>query len=334
MGEPETPGLNGLGAVGVVAIGRNEGDRLRRCLDALPHGLRRAVYVDSASSDGSVDEARRRGVEVVELDMTIPFTAARARNAGLRRLRELCPDLRFVQLLDGDCVLDPGFIPAALSTMGVLPRAALVCGRRREIAPEASVYNLLADMEWDGAPGEVASCGGDVLARMEALAEVGGYDDRIIAGEEPEMCARLRARGWTIQRIAQEMTRHDAAMTRFAQWWNRSVRSGYGFTQVSGIRAGVFDQEMRSAAAWGLLLPAVALLGAALAGGLGLLLLLAYPAQTLRVALRRLATGQRPSHAALYAFSCVLGKLPQGLGVAQCWWNRYRGRERGLIEYK
>jgi len=323
-----------LADVGVVAIGRNEGARLRRCFDALPPGLCRVVYVDSASTDGSTAEARRRGIEVVELDMTIPFTAARARNAGLRRLREMCPDLPFVQLLDGDCALDPAWIDAALAEMEARPRAALVCGRRREVAPEASVYNLLADLEWDGPPGDVDACGGDALARMGALAEVDGYDGRIVAGEEPEMCARLRALGWGVRRLDREMTRHDAAMTRFGQWWKRSLRSGYGFSQVGDIRPEVFAAQRLSSIGWGLLLPSVALLGALITRGLALLLLLAYPAQMARIALRQRRGGQDHRTAMVYALFCVLGKLPQGLGVAACWWNRFRGRGRGLIEYK
>src|SRR6476660_3526039 len=83
--------------VAVVAIGRNEGERLQRCLESVRPQCETIVYVDSGSDDGSVDLARGLGVEVVELDMSIPFTAARARNEGLRRLRELRPSLEYVQ---------------------------------------------------------------------------------------------------------------------------------------------------------------------------------------------------------------------------------------------
>src|SRR5215475_7559873 len=78
---------------GVVAIGRNEGDRLVRCLRSLTKASK-IIYVDSGSSDNSVREARSLGADVVELDPTTPFTAARARNAGFERLRQLAPDLQ------------------------------------------------------------------------------------------------------------------------------------------------------------------------------------------------------------------------------------------------
>ena len=81
--------------IGVVAIGRNEGDRLIRCLDSLRQHLPNTVpivYVDSGSTDNSVAEARVRNVRVVCLDMSIPFTGARARNAGLDYLMQHFPD--------------------------------------------------------------------------------------------------------------------------------------------------------------------------------------------------------------------------------------------------
>jgi GT2 family glycosyltransferase len=320
--------------VGLVAIGRNEGERLRRCLDALPAGIRHVVYVDSASTDDSVGQARRRGIEVVELDMSIPFTAARARNAGIRRLKERWPDLRFAQVIDGDCVLVPGWLDAAVAEMSSSPSLAMVCGRRREMHREDSIYNRLCDMEWDAPLGDTESCGGDALVRLAAFLEVGGYDERVIAGEEPELCARLRARDWRIRRIGREMTLHDAAMTCFAQWWKRGLRSGHGFAQVGAMHAAVFRRQRRSGVGWGLLLPAAALLSAPITGGLGLVLLLAYPALWLRILVRRRARGDAIDDAVLYATFCVLGKFPEAAGIARAWWDRIRRRRSRLVEYK
>src|SRR4051812_26981123 len=98
------------GSVGVVAIGRNEGERLRRCIDGLVGRGVSIVYVDSGSTDDSNAMARSREVEVVELDMSRPFTAARARNAGFERLSRINPGVRFVQFLDGDCEIADGWL--------------------------------------------------------------------------------------------------------------------------------------------------------------------------------------------------------------------------------
>jgi GT2 family glycosyltransferase len=323
-----------LREVGIVAIGRNEGARLRRCFDALPDEVRRVVYVDSASTDGSIEHARGRGFEVLELDMSLPFTAARARNAGLRRLRARWPELRYVQFIDGDCTLAPGWMHAGVLEMEANSKLAVVCGRRREVYPRASIYNLLCDMEWNTPVGDAESCGGDALARVDAVLDEGGYDERVISGEEPELCARLRARDWTIRRIDCEMTLHDAAMTSFGQWWRRAVRSGHGFAQVGAIHPALYAREKRSCVRWGVLLPAAILLSAPITGGLGLALFLAYPVLAARIFFRRQRLGDGVTDAALYAAFCVLAKFPEALGIAKYAWNRMRGRRSKLIEYK
>lgn len=92
--------------VGLVAIGRNEGERLQRCLLSVPQGIP-VVYVDSASTDGSVAFAKSTNANVVELDMTLPFTAARARNEGLERLQRDHTGISYVQFVDGDCEMEP-----------------------------------------------------------------------------------------------------------------------------------------------------------------------------------------------------------------------------------
>lgn len=127
-----------LPVIDAVVIGRNEGVRLIACLDSLAGQVRRVVYVDSGSTDGSVAEAEARGVEVVALDMRQPFTAARARNAGLARLAEMPFPAALVQLMDGDCSLDPAWLATAAAFLAEQPQVAVVCGRRRERHPEAS----------------------------------------------------------------------------------------------------------------------------------------------------------------------------------------------------
>src|SRR5262249_15215618 len=155
----------------------------------------------------------------------------------------------------GDCQVDPGWLDRALAELDAQPDRAVVCGRRREIYPERSVYNRLADLEWDTPIGEAISCGGDALMRVSAFVAVGGCDTPVSAGEEPELCQRLRVAGWRIVRIDAEMTRHDLAMTRFGQWWRRQFRTGYNgldiVTRFPG-RDRLFVGMIRSARTWGL----------------------------------------------------------------------------------
>ena len=228
---PSGAGVMASQSIGVVAIGRNEGGRLRACLESARRDCAAVVYVDSGSTDGSVELAKSLGVNVVNLDLSKPFTAARARNEGYARLREIAPAIDAVQFVDGDCEIVAGWIDSARAMLASDPKIAIVCGRRRERFPRASIYNRLCDMEWNTPIGVAIACGGDALIRSLAFDQVNGYDPAIIAGEEPEMCVRLRQLGWTIHRINAEMTLHDAAMTRFGQWWKRSLRSGHAYAQ-------------------------------------------------------------------------------------------------------
>lgn len=315
------------GRVGAVIIGRNEGARLVACLTSFPDGVRPVVYVDSGSTDGSVAAAQAAGAEVVALDMTQPFTAARARNAGFARLRELGAS-EFVQFIDGDCQIQPGWLETAETFLVAHPDVAVVCGRRREIHPEASVWNRLCDAEWDTPIGEARACGGDALMRVAAVVEVGGYDSSLIAGEEPELCVRLRKAGWKVWRIDREMTLHDAAMTRIGQWWKRTRRGGHAFAEGAALHGAPPERhwvaEARRALLWGAVLPLAAVLGLVLTPWAALLLL-AYPLQVLRLS-RHLGRER--------AAFLVLGKFPEAQGVLEYHLNRLRRRRAGLIEYK
>ncbi|MEB3274979.1 MAG: glycosyltransferase family 2 protein [Prochlorothrix sp.] len=329
-------------AVGAVVIGRNEGDRLVRCLDALVAQLpdpRSIVYVDSGSTDGSLDRAAERGIAVVTLDTSIPFTAARARNAGWRYLLEHAAfPLTHIQFIDGDCELDPGWLNLAVAHFATDRHLAVVCGRRRERFPQATPYNRLADMEWDTPIGEATACGGDALIRIEALQAVDGYDPSLICGEEPEMCIRLRRLGWKIWRLDGEMTLHDADMTRFSQWWKRSIRGGWavaeGYARYGMAPEGYMAREYKSGWIWGVGIPTIGLLLSPVTWGLSLLLWGGYGLLGWRIYQYRRHQGDRPSHARLYSVYCVLSKFPQAIGQVQYWLTRWQGKQATLIEYK
>lgn len=319
---------------GVVAIGRNEGERLKRCLGSAK-GAARLVYVDSGSSDGSVAWARAEGVEVVELEMQSGFTAARARNAGFQRLMACEPELPFVQFVDGDCELREEWPGQALMFLATKPGAGAVFGRRRERHPERSIYNRICDAEWNVAPGEVRACGGDVMMRTAALHGVGGYRDDFIAGEEPELCVRLRAAGWSIWRIDEEMTLHDAAMTRLGQWWRRNVRSGYAFAMGRSVHGAPPERlwvwESRRALIWGIGIPLLVCAATVLFGPSGLATLLIYPVQLLR------RIPRQPGSAidrVKFAFFEILGRFAEAHGQIKFTLDRSRGAMGSLIEYK
>jgi cellulose synthase/poly-beta-1,6-N-acetylglucosamine synthase-like glycosyltransferase len=282
--------------------------------------------------------ARSLGVDVVELDLSIPFTAARARNAGFIRLLELAPHLEFVQFVDGDCEVVEGWLERATAELTAHPTWAVVCGRRRERHPETSIYNRLCDIEWDTPVGEATACGGDAMMRVAAWQKVGGFNPSLIAGEEPELCVRLRQQGWQIYRLDAEMTLHDAQMTRFGQWWKRFLRAGHAYAEGAWLHGRSpqrhWVKESRSIWLWGLLIPGVAIGLAWMTWGLSLLLLAAYPLMVYKIYRYSQQRGLSSPDGRLYALACVIGKFPNALGQLKFHWNRLLGKSNQIIEYK
>lgn len=335
--QPSAPSL--AVAVGAVVIGRNEGERLDACLRSLIEKVQHVVYVDSGSTDGSCELARQLGAEVVSLDMSVAFTAARARNEGVAALLTADPHIEYVQVVDGDCEVIDGWIPAAVEVITANDDVAIVCGRRRERFPDDTKYNRLCDLEWDGPAGDVIACGGDALIRVSAFQHVNGFNPSLIAGEEPEMCVRLRHANYRIVRINKDMTWHDAAMSRFGQWWKRAVRAGHAYAEGHSLHGrppeSFRKREVRSIIVWGGVVPGLTALF--LVPTLGLVLIpvnFLYSRLKKRVRSHRIKNGDSPANAALYASFTALGKLPQFCGLLQFQKNRLLRKKSKLIEYK
>lgn len=330
--EQDNPSID---QVGFVVIGRNEGARLIDSLRSLGSLVERAVYVDSGSTDGSMEAARELGASVVALGTDIPFTAARARNAGFDSLLEAYPATTLVQFLDGDCSLRENWIETARGFLAKHPDVALVCGRRRERYPERSVYNALCDREWNGPKGAINECGGDFMVRVESFRDVGGFRSDLIAGEEPELCVRLRQGDRGIWRLDEEMTWHDANISRFTQWWRRQLRAGHAFAEVSWLHrhspGRIWQRQVLRAIFWGLVIPLSVAALSIIVDWRFLLLLLAYPLNVLRLAAREDACSRKSWIAAFYS---VLGKFPEMIGIIKLHTGRLAGRKQPIIEYK
>jgi GT2 family glycosyltransferase len=339
MSLPISSSQTGVADVGIVVIGRNEGERLRRCFESVRGESASIVYVDSGSTDDSVAMARSLAVEVVELDRSIPFTAARARNAGVDRLMSLYPSTDLVLFVDGDCEIRAGWIAAARHAFAADPKLAAVAGRLRERFPQASIYNRLCDMEWDASPGAASSVGGIAVVRAAAFRDVAGFNPRIIAGEEPELCVRLRRAGWKIARLDAEMALHDAAMTRFSQWWKRAVRAGHAYAEGAALYGCSSERHCvrESVSGWlyGLIVPAVIVGSVLTIGPWGLALLVVYPVLLIKIALGRRRARRDPWRWSLvYSCACIVAKPAEILGQTRYWLRRLLRREPRILEHK
>jgi len=321
--------------IGIVVIGRNEGERLITCLKSALHASTQVVYVDSGSTDGSVSAAMKLGAFVVSLDMTVPFTAARARNAGMAKLIEKYKAVEYVQFIDGDCEFYEPWLETAMQYLAANPKTAVVAGRLRERYPEKTLYNKLCDIEWDTTPGDTKACGGIMMIRREAFKRVEGFNESLIAGEEPELCVRLRQAGWKIHRLADDMAKHDANMQHFSQWWKRIQRGGYAFAEGASMHGAPPEShwvaERNRAWVWAVVIPLIMIGLACIKPWLCLLGLMIYPLQVVRTTKHYQHLGNFKWK---YASLLLLGKFAEIIGQFKFYKNKLLNKKAKLIEYK
>jgi glycosyltransferase involved in cell wall biosynthesis len=332
--------MNATPTVSVVIIGRNEGLRLERCIASVKQADWGAVshdiwYVDSRSTDDSLACAKQQGANTLVLPAG-PMCAAKARNLGWQTATG-----EFILFLDGDTELHPDFVSRALLALQDFKLCA-AWGHRRESNPQQSMYTKVLDLDWIYPAGITPYFGGDVLVRRLALAQVGGFDATLNAGEEPEMCARLRAKGWKILHIDAPMTRHDLAVRTFSAYVRRCYRSGIAYAEVThrmqALGDALWQYEARRDLVHGLLYVVAPLLWAlalALHPAAGLSLTALGMAVLLRSAWRCRARADGNLLLSLqYALHSHVQKVPAFFG--QVAWKLAHARKRrlALVDYK
>lgn len=307
--------------VGIVVIGRNEGQRLLLSLQSMQSSRCPLIYVDSGSSDDSINIASQLTDIVHPLSPSKPFSAARARNEGFENLTSLFNTIRFVQFVDGDCILSNGWLDAAQAALIEDTRRAAVVGHLHESNPHLSVYNRLCALEWKSSPGDLTNfgaLGGISMVRVDVFKSLNGFTENVIAGEDSEFGVRLSLAGYRVTKINHDMAIHDANMTSFGQWWRRSVRAGHAIGQRAEMNGKTIVkdcvQERKSTLFWGVFLPVLASILLIPTHGLSLIISFAYVFLGIKVYLYRRKQGESAGDAMIYAKFIVLGKFANGLG--------------------
>lgn len=219
-----------LPRIGIAIIGINESANIADCINAIrevdyPQNLLEIIYVDGGSRDESPQIAREKDVKVVELKDTHP-TPGRGRNIGWKNL-----DTRLIQFLDADIIVDPQWFKRAVTHLD--EKIAAVCGLLKEKFPDRNIYHILAQIEWQYETGLCPYFGGGVLLERDILEKTGGFDEGLIAGEDPELSYRIRRKGWSILRIDSLMGIHDIDINSFKGYLKRAFRGGHAYAEIA-----------------------------------------------------------------------------------------------------
>ena len=298
------------------------------------------IYVDSGSSDNSVEIAKPLVNCVHQLDPATPFSAARARNEGCQHLTTLFPSLQYIQFVDGDCVIDEGWLTAAQAAIEQDEKRAAVIGHLQELNPDASIYNRMCAMEWRSPAGELTNfgaLGGISMIRADVFKQLGGFKANVIAGEDSEFGVRLSLAGYKVVKIDHIMAVHDANISTFQQWWKRAVRGGHAIGQRADLNGATIAKdcvkERKSTLVWGVFLPIVALILLIFAGCWSFLILLAYVFLAIKVYFYRRKQGENSRDAFTYAQFMPFVKIANGLGLLKFYVNKFK-QSYEIIEYK
>lgn len=210
--------------VSVVIVSWNTRALTLACLASLPAAARahrlEVWVVDNASTDGSVDAIRRAHPDVQVVANTENVGFAAANNQGVAR-----GSGRYVMLLNSDTVAPPGAIDALVGFADAHPGAGVVGPRlvnpdgtyQSGPTPFPSLWNetlavtglgrRLLTPAYPSAPAHRALVarqadyvgGACMLARRDAIAQVGGLDEGyFMYSEEPDWCWRMRRAGWDV----------------------------------------------------------------------------------------------------------------------------------------
>jgi ABC-type multidrug transport system fused ATPase/permease subunit/GT2 family glycosyltransferase len=212
--------------VSVVVCVHNGASTIRECLEALRH-LDYPDYEVLVVDDGSTDATSSLAAEYdVRLFKTDNRGLGAARNLGIEAATG-----EIVAFVDGDAYPDPqwlrylahSFVTTDYVGVGgpnLSPVGDSLVAECVDRSPGNPVTVLLTDQEAEHIPG----C--NMAYRKASLQAIGCFDPRFrVAGDDVDICWRLRERGWTLGYNPAAFVWHHRRSTLFAYW---KQQKGYG----------------------------------------------------------------------------------------------------------
>ena len=196
--------------ISFIVIGKNEGERLQRCLASVhtvvkQYGIAEweIIYVDSRSCDNSIQIAKELDATVFQI--TGECNAAIARNIGAKEAKG---DILF--FIDGDMELQPGFLQKVLANDK--PVYPFLSGIFDDIVHDTEWNYLYTTRRHHLKEGDTdsfsATTGGLFLITKELWDKVGGMDNRLKRSQDYDLGLRLAKMGYPLCRKAIVAAKH------------------------------------------------------------------------------------------------------------------------------
>lgn len=193
----------------IVIIGKNADWSIGRLLNSImlntpAQATSEIIYVDSASTDRTLEIVRGYPVKIVKLSSSYPLCASAGRFIGSQYATG-----KYIAFFDSDMELAGGWLQLAMRTMDEQEKIGVVSGiildaeRTAEsgLPKEAPSYlgNCLTDIRY---------AGNAAMFRHEVLIAAGNWNPYLISDEEPELCLRIRHMGFRVVQLSLPVSCH------------------------------------------------------------------------------------------------------------------------------
>lgn len=193
----------------IIIKALNEEQHIAACLAAAVHEAQsvdgEVILVDSLSTDNTLAIARQYPIRIVQFKKIEDRSCGAAVQLGYQYAHG-----DFIYVLDGDMVLERGFIAQALELLEADPELAGVAGKLidKQISTVLDENRVLVSADLSQSI-EMDELEGGGLYRRTAIASVGYLAHRWLpAFEESELGIRLRSKGWHLKRLPQTAVSH------------------------------------------------------------------------------------------------------------------------------
>ena len=193
----------------VVIIGKNEEQFIAKAIASVLEATKtlaaEVIYVDSASTDRSIEEAQKFPIRILQLKPDWHLSVAAGRYTG-----SLNSTGEYIFFLDGDAEADKDWLVKAVEFMDNSPEYGACAGVLDEVymTDDGEVVGGQDNMfgqDLDADVSDMKALGGLALYRTAAFDKVGLVNPYLPTGEDDELCMRIRNAGYKVARIKGRM---------------------------------------------------------------------------------------------------------------------------------
>ncbi len=192
----------------IVIISRNEEKFIGGCIESVLEASKdienkEIVLVDSASTDGTLEIARRYPIKIIQINNSAPLSAAGGRYIGFLHSRG-----EYIHFQDGDSILYKEWFKNSLPFLERNPDVAGVVGFiTQEGYDNFTVKNWIKVSKEERA-GEIQWYYADILIKRDVLEKVGSFNPWLRMSEEGELSYRILNAGFRLYRLPYKMCHH------------------------------------------------------------------------------------------------------------------------------